>query len=215
MDLPVLEPGMVTNRAPDFPTAGVETWIEAARRGDREALGQALSSFRNYLLLMARDGLEPWLAAKGGASDLVQDTFIRAHRSFGGFRGRSEAEWRGWLRAILVRRLAHHRRRYGATAKRRQAMEVPVSRQDEMSPVSREPTPSRELVRLEREAALLAAVERLPEAYCEVVLWHHRDRLTFEEVGRRRGISAEAARKRWARALFRLKQELGAEFGSP
>jgi RNA polymerase sigma factor (sigma-70 family) len=82
-------------------------------------------------------------------------------------------------------------------------------------PASRDPTPSRELARREREAALLAALERLPGPYRDVVIWHHREQLAFEEIGRRRGISAEAARKLWARALARLRQELGREHATP
>lgn len=205
---------MVELESQDIPSHKLESWIEAARRGDRDALGQALVSFRHYLLLVANEGLEPGLAAKGGASDVVQDALFRAHRSFGDFRGRSEAEWRSWLRTILVRRLSHHRRRYSLTSKRRQALEVPMAAGLEESPASREPTPSGEFARREREAALLAAMDRLPEHYREVVIEHHRDRIPFEEVGRRRGISAEAARKLWTRALVRLRQELGPEYGS-
>jgi RNA polymerase sigma-70 factor (ECF subfamily) len=206
---------MVNHRSPDLPPAGIESWIEAARRGDREALGRALSAFRNYLLLMAREGLEPRLVPKGGASDLVQDTLFRAHRAFGDFRGRSEAEWRHWLRTILARRLANHRRRYGATSKRRLEREVPIGSAPGRSPPSREPTPSRELARREREAALLAAIDRLPPHHREVVIWHHRERDSFEEIGRRLGISAEAARKLWTRALLRLRRELDSDHGSP
>lgn len=205
---------MVEIEHPEIPPPQLESWIEAARRGDREALGQALVSFRHYLLLVANGGLEPGLAAKGGASDVVQDVMIRAHRSFGEFRGRSGAEWRSWLRAILVRRLAHQRRRYLLTSKRRQALEVPIEWGMDRTPASRDPTPSGEFARREREAALLAAVDRLPDHYRSVVLEHHRDRLPFEEVGRRRGISSEAARKLWTRALVRLRQELGPEHGS-
>jgi RNA polymerase sigma-70 factor (ECF subfamily) len=72
-----------------------------------------------------------------------------------------------------------------------------------------EETPSRELARIESEAALVEAVSHLPEHYQEVINWHHRNRLTFAEIGRRRGISAEAARKIWMRALSRLRKELG------
>jgi RNA polymerase sigma-70 factor, ECF subfamily len=194
---------------------GLTSWIEAARRGDREALGRALVSFREYLLLVANEGLEPGLMAKGGASDVVQDTMLRAHRRFADFRGLSEGEWRTWLRTILARSLAHHRRRYSATAKRQLGREVPIESRNGRDPESRDPTPSCELARRESEAALLAAIDRLPEHHREVVIWRHRARLPFEEIGRRRGISAEAARKLWTRALGRLRQELGSEHGSP
>jgi RNA polymerase sigma-70 factor (ECF subfamily) len=193
------------------PRLELETWIEAARRGDREALGHALLSLRDYLLLVANAELDPALGVKGGASDLVQDTFVVAHRGIGEFRGRSSAEWRNWLRTILLRQLGHHRRRHYLTAKRQQAREVPIHLETTRGPASQDPTPSRDLARREREAALLDAMDRLPEHYREVVVWHHRERRPFEEIGRRRGISAEAARKLWARALARLRQELGPE----
>ncbi len=195
--------------------AGLESWIEAARRGDREALGRALLSFRDYLMLVANEGLHPALGAKVGASDVVQDTFFRAHRGFAEFRGRSEAEWRHWLRAILVRSLAHEHRRYALTAKRRQGCEIPMQSGVVEGPESGDPTPSREFARRERELALLAALDRLPAHYREVVTWHHRERLPFEEIGRRRGISAEAARKLWTRALGCLRHELGPDHGPP
>jgi hypothetical protein len=50
----------------------LELWIELARRGDKQAPGQALSFCRDYLLLLGSDGLE--LRAKRNASDLVQET---------------------------------------------------------------------------------------------------------------------------------------------
>jgi RNA polymerase sigma-70 factor, ECF subfamily len=39
-------------------------------------------------------------------SDLVQETFLKAHREFEGFAGRSEPELMAWLRRILARTLA-------------------------------------------------------------------------------------------------------------
>src|SRR5262249_41540733 len=157
----------------------------------------------------------PGLSVKGGASDLVQDTLLRAHRGFAQFRGQTRAEWRNWLRTILVRSLAHHRRRYSLTAKRRQGREFQIDSRIIGTPESRDPPPSGELARREREAALMAAIDRLPDHYRDVVIWHHRERLPFEEIGRRHDISAEAARKLWTRALGRLRQELGSDYGSP
>jgi RNA polymerase sigma-70 factor (ECF subfamily) len=206
---------MVHLHSSDDLLPGLESWIEAARRGDREALGRALLSFRDYLLLVATAELHPTLGAKGGPSDLVQETFFRAQRGFAGFRGQSRAEWQNWLRAILVRSLAHHRRRYYSTAKRRQGREVPLESAGRRAIEAPDLTPCQELDRRERRVAVLDAVERLPGHYRDVVNWHHRDNLPFDDIGRRLGISAEAARKYWARALGRLRQDLGEEFGSP
>jgi RNA polymerase sigma factor (sigma-70 family) len=69
--------------------------------------------------------------------------------------------------------------------------------------------PSRQAQRRERDAALEVAIGRLPEHYRQVIRWHHDDGLTFEAIGSRLAISAEGARKLWARALVCLRRELG------
>jgi len=43
----------------------------------------------------------------------------------------------------------------------------------------------------------------------QIIQWHHRDRLTFEEIGQRLNRSAEAVRKLWARGIERLREERG------
>jgi RNA polymerase sigma-70 factor (ECF subfamily) len=201
--------GSLRNTESDRLPIELEAWIEAARLGDRESLGRALLGFRDYLILVANEEADPGLQAKEGASDLVQETLLRAYRRFGSFRGHSLGEWRGWLRRILLRQLSSQRRRFSRTQKRRSAREVAFH--IGLQAVASHPveTPSRTLLRAERHSALLNAIARLPEHYRMVVLWHHRERLPFEEIGQRLGISAEAARKLWSRALRCLREELG------
>ena len=110
---------MIASQSRDPLREDLESWIESARGGDLLALGQAFQSLSEYLLLVANQEQDWKLAAKCDASDLVQETFLRAHRNFGGFRGRSAEEWRGWLRSILVNSLAEQRRRYRRTGSRR------------------------------------------------------------------------------------------------
>jgi RNA polymerase sigma-70 factor (ECF subfamily) len=192
----------------------LENWIEAARHGDREALGRALSYVRDYLMLVANERLEPALKAKGTASDLVQETFLLAQRGVQRFRGRTEGEWRQWLRRILLRNVARERRRFGATAKRLVQREVAIPEEMQLEYPGYIDTPSRDLAQRELEAALTSGLERLPEHYRAVVIWHQRGGLSFEEIGRRSGTSAEAARKLWTRALARLRKELGPDHDS-
>src|SRR5205807_3039783 len=90
----------------------VRSWLAAARGGSREALGQVLEACRGYLLTIAQQELDPGLRAKGGASDLVQDTFLKAQLHFGGFQGTSEAELKGWLRTMILNNVVDFQRRY-------------------------------------------------------------------------------------------------------
>jgi len=80
-----------------------ELLLSRARGGDRDALGQLLELYRNYLMLIARGQLGPGLRMRLGASDLVQETFLEAHRDFPRFEGATEADLLAWLRRILVR----------------------------------------------------------------------------------------------------------------
>jgi RNA polymerase sigma-70 factor (ECF subfamily) len=109
----------------DFPSSRsgersgyVQKCLEEARGGSADALGQVMQVCRQYLLLVANRELEPELQAKGGASDLVQETFLEAQRDFGRFQGSSQAEVLAWLRRILLNNLANFRRRYSGTDKR-------------------------------------------------------------------------------------------------
>ncbi len=60
------------------------------------------------------------MRAKGGASDLVQETFLEAQRNFAQFRGKSRGEFRLWLRQILLHNLRRFHEpvsRYGETGR--------------------------------------------------------------------------------------------------
>jgi RNA polymerase sigma-70 factor (ECF subfamily) len=197
------------------PAAGTAALADAEpMERQSERLGSTLEAFRSYLTLVARRALAPDLAAKVGASDLVQETFLAAGRDIGQLRDRSPASLRCWLAGILQHLLANVRRRYRGTQKRRVDVEVAGgrggSREDLMADVAASATsPSERAMRQEREKALREAMMNLPEHYRQVIQWHHEERLTFEEIAGRLGVSPEAARKVWGRSLVRLRETLG------
>src|SRR5690242_14109763 len=69
-----------------------ERLLERARAGDDAALGQLLELYRNYLRLVARALIGQALRVRMDASDLVQETFLKATREFGQFLGSNEPE---------------------------------------------------------------------------------------------------------------------------
>src|SRR6516164_7141672 len=87
-------------------------------RTDSQALGRLLEMYRNYLALLARLHIGRRLRGKIDPEDLVQDTFLKAHRDFPLFHGTSEAQLAGWLRQILSANLAMCLRRYLGTQRR-------------------------------------------------------------------------------------------------
>src|SRR6516164_539208 len=86
------------------PTPDIAVWIAQAQTGRPFALGQALEAYRLYLLGVAQRELDSALQAKGGASDLVQETFLEAQRDFAQFKGASAAEFQAWSRQRRSRR---------------------------------------------------------------------------------------------------------------
>jgi RNA polymerase sigma-70 factor (ECF subfamily) len=186
----------------------VERWIGAAHDGSRSALGRLLEACRPYLLLIANEELSPELITKAGASDLVQESFLDAQRDFEGFRGKSEAELRAWLRRILLNNIANFGRLFRDTDKRQ--LDREVARDDTAIEELRDQgeSPSSEVAARERDAALGWSMTKLPELHRQVIRWRNYERCTFEEIGGRLGRSAEAARKLWARAVEQLQQLL-------
>jgi RNA polymerase sigma-70 factor (ECF subfamily) len=190
----------------------VARWLAAAHAGCRDALGQALDACRNYLLRIAEGELDSALQAKGGASDLVQETFLEAHRDFAQFQGATEDELRAWLRQLLLHNLGHFTRRYRQTAKRAVGREVQLGPDSSANPLAQLPgdtsSPSVRAAAQEKAEALERALERLPEDYRQVIALHHRDGRPFEEIAALMQRSVAAVRKLWSRAIDRLQQEL-------
>jgi RNA polymerase sigma-70 factor (ECF subfamily) len=192
---------------------GTEEWLAEARAGSHEAMGQALEACRRYLLLVAQRELAPELQAKGGASDLVQQTFLEAQRDFPRFQGTTEAELLAWLRCILLHNLGKFGRQYRATKKRGLEREVALDAgssgggpQQQLAADSL--SPSGHAIEREENEALQRAVERLPEDYRQVIHLRYREDQSFEQIAATMQRSVAAVRKLWARAVERLKQEL-------
>lgn len=194
-----------TEPADDF-----DKLLAEAQRGSAEALGKVLEKCRHYLLHIANSEMDSQLRPKAGDSDLVQETFLEAHKLFQRFQGTSSADLLGWLRAILRNKAATISRSYQATDKRQVARELPLNALGEqrVEPVAPLPTPSSVLLRQEQTEAVLRALDRVPEHYRQVILWRQWERLSFEEIGRRLDKNVDAARMVWWRAIERLRLEL-------
>ncbi len=196
------------------PLQDVAQYLPAARSGSREALGQALEAYRAYLLLIANRQLDPDLRAKGGASDLVQETFLEAQRDFAQFRGTSGDEFQAWLRQLLLHNIANFARRYRDADKRSIRREVALEEETPsgghgQNVAADTPSPSGQVIAQEQSEAVQRALQRLPEDYRQVIVWRYQEGRSFEEIAQRLQRSENAARKLWFRALERLQQELG------
>jgi RNA polymerase sigma-70 factor (ECF subfamily) len=190
--------------------------IQQARKGDGAALGQLLELYRNYLTLLARLQISRRLRSKVDATDLVQETFLKAHRHFGQFRGNSEVELAGWLRQILVLNVANLVRYYYGTQGRDVRLECELAIELERSSqacnqalVAKQSSPSQRAARREEAVRLADALAKLPADYGELIVLRHLQGLPFPEVANRMGRTVDSVEKLWVRALARLRQLLG------
>ncbi|MDB5349065.1 MAG: polymerase sigma factor, sigma-70 family [Planctomycetota bacterium] len=102
-----------------------------ALAGDDAARGRLLELYRNYQRLVACSLLGGALRVQLDASDLVQETFLKAHQQFAGFGGDGEPELVAWLRRILVRNLADAARHHHAGSRdvrRQRSLEAMLDR---------------------------------------------------------------------------------------
>jgi RNA polymerase sigma-70 factor, ECF subfamily len=191
-----------------------EVLLEQARAGHTAALGQLLELYRNYLRLMARSLISQPLRLRLDASDLVQETFLKAHREFSSFLGSTEPELVVWLRQILVHGLADQVKQHRARKRdyrREEPMEVLLDRsslaiQERLAtPIS---SPSNHSSRREQAVLLADALEKLPADYREVFLLRNLEHIPFEQIAARMGRSSGAVRMLWTRAIAKLSQFL-------
>lgn len=187
--------------------------IAGAQGGDAAAFGKLLSRYAPYLGLLARVEVGRRLQGKLDPADLVQETFLDAHRHFPAFRGTTEPEFVAWLRRIMAGVLANTLRRYYGTKARdpRLEQELEVGFDQSSSVLAGQlaapgSTPSESASRREQAVLFADALQQLPADYREVIVLRHLESLPFATVGDRMGRSVDSVEKLWLRAVARLRQ---------
>lgn len=177
-----------------------ESLLADARHGCAESRWRVLADCRDYLRFVVRQGSWSRPPAVGRTSDLVQRTVVDAWRKFSGFQGSDDRQLRGWVKAILINAVRNDRRGAGRLAA------IDARRLDELA--DRGPaaeSAAAAVDRAEQVAEALSALGGRDQTVIRLRIW---DELGFAEVGRRLGVSEDAARMQFARALDRLRKQL-------
>lgn len=175
---------------------------------------EKVEQFRVYLRLLAQLHLDPRLRGKVDASDLVQQTFLQAHRALAQFRGHSDQELGAWLRQILARNLAHAARDFGRDRRDvdrerslEAALEASSSRLDAWLAADQS-SPSQQADRNEQIARLAKALAALPDAQREAVVLHYWQDWPVAQIAKHLDRSTTAAAGLLKRGLQSLRQRL-------
>src|SRR5262249_19881930 len=178
--------------------------LTLALAGDPVCLGNLLEMYREYLSLLARLQIGRRLQGKVDAADLVQETFLEAHRNWKRFRGLTEGELLVWLRRILAARTVDVMRRYLGSKGRDVRLERELALELERSSrnldaglFAKQDSPSKQVTRREQGVLLADALAQLPEDYREVLILRHLEGLTFPGVSQRMGRTLDSVKKLW------------------
>ncbi|MHB0957984.1 MAG: sigma-70 family RNA polymerase sigma factor [Pirellulaceae bacterium] len=199
---------------PDSPSHD-EKLLERAVEGDRAAVTELLSGYRDRLRKMVTSRLDTRLVARVDPSDVVQETLLVAAGNLPGYAREQPMPFYPWLRRLALQRLVDLERRH-LQAERRS-----VLREERFAPINdstvhelarhllaQVPGPQSEAVAAEREANLRRAVDTLEKTQREVLLLHYVEDLSLAEAAEVLQITPDAARMRHFRALKQLRELL-------
>jgi len=188
--------------------------IGRARRGDEAALGRLLEENRAALLAEAERQLRRRLAARVDSADIIQQTFLEAHRGFERFEGHSEIQFASWLRTILNRNIAGQLRDHTRVAKRdlRRERSLDDSRGGGeplwRRIVAGQSTPSQRAMRAEDFARLAVALGTLTKDQREAVRLRHLEGWPLARIAERLGRTPAAAAGLIKRGVQALRERI-------
>jgi RNA polymerase sigma-70 factor (ECF subfamily) len=175
------------HRLPDL------TAIRRASDGEL-IIGFSLARYREYLLALATAQLDRRLRAKVEPSDIVQESLLKAHKSFDQFRGGTERELAAWLATILKQTLGNATRGLArlkrlASASRGQPSDVSFVHSDVVLDMEAGLQPQEAAQLNEQLLQMAKALERLPGDQRTVVELKHLYGLSVAEICERTGRS--------------------------
>jgi len=187
--------------------------------GDDLDLDALFAEHRPRLARMVGVRLEPGLRQRLDVDDVVQEVYAEATARLPKYVEAPAMPFFLWLRFLCSQKIAElYRRHVGAGARdvRREVRGDPGQRSiadsgflaDQLS--GHLTSPSAAAMREELREQLRRALDEMAPADREILVLRHYEQLTSAEAAAELGIGMEAARKRYVRALQRLKAALRA-----
>ena len=161
--------------------------VDQAKRGDNQAFEELIRKYHDQVFRFAL-GMLP---SHQDAEDVAQDTFIKAYRGIGMFRG--SASLGTWLITIARTTVAQWYRRHKFEQNLDETAEMSAGDADTF------------LAHME----VRSAVAKLPESYREIIVLRYTNQLDLNEIALVVGISTNAVGARLHRARQMLRDALG------
>ena len=166
-----------------------------------------LASFEETMLphMDAAHNLAKWLLRnEEDAQDVVQEAYLRAFKSFGGFHG---SNGRAWLLTI-VRNTSY------TLLKKNRAVDLTTTFDEEIHPSGHESVSPATLLERSEDADLVReAMDKLPVDFREILVLRHLEGLSYKEIADIAQIPPGTVMSRLARARGKLKECLATRVG--
>ncbi len=138
------------------------------------------------------------------AEDVVQQTFLRALKHFGGFRGTGDRDARAWLLTIVRHTAYTWRQRH-----KPDALTTEFDEEQHSDAIAGE-HPEASLLRSDAKATLADALALLPPQFREVIVLRELQDLSYDEISEVTGVPVGTVMSRLSRARKRLQAALSA-----
>ena len=175
--------------------------VARVQRGDSAAFDLLVRKYQHRIAALISRYIHDWSEVQ----DVAQDTFLRAYRAMGNFRG--DAQFYTWLHRIAVNTAKNHL----VAHKRRPPtddVEVETAEQFESGLRLRDnDTPERELMRQQMEQTVMRAVEKLPAELRGAITMREVEGLSYEEIAERMQCPIGTVRSR----IFRAREAIDVE----
>src|SRR5436305_144721 len=189
-------------------SAKIVKFVVLKKHGEQEAAQEhELASFEETMLphMDAAHNLAKWLLRnEQDAQDVVQEAYLRAFKSFGGFHG---SNGRAWLLTI-VRNTSY------TLLKKNHAVDLTTTFDEEIHGSDHESVSPATILEHAEDAELLKeAMDELPAEFREILALRHQEGLSYKEIANIAQIPLGTVMSRLARARDKLKECLAARIG--
>ena len=175
--------------------------VRRVQRGDSAAFDLLVRKYQHRIVALIGRYISDWSECQ----DVAQDTFLRAYRALGNFRG--DAQFYTWLHRIAVNTAKNH---LVAHNRRPPTDDIDVDDATQFESGMRlrdNDTPERELMRQQLEQTVMRAVEGLPEELRQAITLREVDGLSYEEIAQRMDCPIGTVRSR----IFRAREAIDVE----
>jgi RNA polymerase sigma-70 factor, ECF subfamily len=193
-----------------------ESLCQRAVAGHQEALGSLIMLHQSRLKRMIAVRIEPGLAARVDASDVIQEVSLEAARRIEEYGNLQKVPFFVWMRFLAKQKLAELVRRHVYAQSRDVRREVRLNPQvqDSSSRMLTEflladhTSPSSVLGNAEHKQLISSTIDSLEPIDREIILMRHAEQLTTSEIAHELNITENNCRQRYLRALKHLKKIL-------